>query len=149
MSSSSLVNLFSRAVLNNQPVALLHQCLPLLLAGVLLSLIGLVEDLLRGGPPLETITSHFLGGGLAANLVATAGLTHALTGRVELWEKKHRILIAFVCHIAARTLHSLVELCGNKKKHTCTCYDGPDGFTQCLSRHSGHTRRQSNSMTTD
>lgn len=91
------------------PVALFYQSFPLLLAGVLLPFIGLVQDLLGRRPPFETVTSHFLAGGLTADLVTR--LTHALTRRVELWEKKHRILIAFVCHIVARTLHCLVELC--------------------------------------
>lgn len=89
------------------PVALLYQRFPLLLAGVLLPFIRLVQDLLRRRPPLETITSHFLARGFAADFVTRL----TLTGRVELWEKKHRILIAFVCHIAARTMRCLVELC--------------------------------------
>lgn len=94
------------------PVALLHQRLPLFLARVLLPLVRLVQDLLRRRPPFETVTSHFLAGGFAAHVVARLTLTR----RVELWEKKHRILIAFVCHIAARTVRRLVELCKNKKR---------------------------------
>lgn len=91
------------------PVALFHQSLPLLLTGVLLPFVGLVQDLLGRRPPFEAVTSHFLAGGFATDVITW--LTHALTSGVELWEKKHRILIAFVCHIAARTLWSLVELC--------------------------------------
>lgn len=90
------------------PVALFYQSFPLLLAGVLLTFIGLVQDLLRRRPPFETVTSNFLAGGFAADLLTR--LTNALTRRVVLWEKKHRILIAFVCHIAARTVRCLVEL---------------------------------------
>lgn len=89
------------------PVALLHQRLPLLLAGVLLPLVRLVQDLLGRGPPFETVTSHFLAGGFAADIVTRL----TLTGGVELWEKKHRILIAFVCHIGAGAMRCLVELC--------------------------------------
>lgn len=42
-------------------------------------------------------------------------LTHALTRGVELGKKKHWILISFVCHIVARTLNCLVELCNNRR----------------------------------
>lgn len=94
------------------PVALLHQGLPLLLAGVLLPLVRLVQDLLRRRPPFETVPSHFLAGGFAAHVIGRLTLTR----RIELWEKKHRILIAFVCHIAARTVRHLVELCKKKKR---------------------------------
>lgn len=80
------------------PVALLHQRLPFLLAGVFLPFVSLVQDLLGGRAPFETVTSHFLAGRFTANLVA--GLTHALTGGVELWEKKGWILVAFVRHAA-------------------------------------------------
>lgn len=94
------------------PVALLYQRLPLLLAGVLLPFVRLVQDVLGRRPPFETITSHFLARGFGAHVLTRL----TLTGRVELWEKKHRILIAFVCHIAARTMCCLVELCKNKKR---------------------------------
>lgn len=94
------------------PVALLYQRLPFLLAGVLLPLVCLVQDVLGRRPPFETVTSHFLARGFAAHVLTRL----TLTGRVELWEKKHRILIAFVCHIAARTMCCLVELCKNKKR---------------------------------
>lgn len=90
------------------PVALLHQSLSLLLAGILLPFVGLVQDLLGCGPPFETVASHFLAGGFAAHVVT--GLTHALTGRAELWEIINLIWIAFVCHTAARTMSCLVEL---------------------------------------
>lgn len=96
------------------PVALLHQSLPLLLAGVLLPLVGLVQDLLRCRPPFETVTPHFLTQGLSANLFAR--LTHARAGHVELRVEKGRILAAFVWHAADRSLSGLVELCKNNEK---------------------------------
>lgn len=91
------------------PVTLLHQRLPFLLAGVLLPLVGLVQDLLGCGSPLETVASYFLAGGLAADVLAR------LSGGVVLWEKVHGILIGFVCHSANRPMRCLVKLCKIKK----------------------------------
>lgn len=88
------------------PVALLYQRLPLLLAGILLTFIGLVEDLLGRRPPFEAVTSHFLTEGFAADLI---GLAHTSTGRVELWVEKRWILTAFVGHTGGRTMCCLVE----------------------------------------
>lgn len=93
------------------PVALLHQRLPLLLAGVLLSLIGLVQDLLGCRSPLETVASYFLAGGLAADVLAW------LSGGVVLREKVHGILIGLVGHCAARPVRCLIKLCKKKKKN--------------------------------
>lgn len=93
------------------PVALLHQRFPLLLAGVLLPLIGLVQDLLGRRSPLETVASYFLAGGFAADVLAW------LSGGVILWEKVHGILIGFVCHSAARPVRCLIKLCKKTKKN--------------------------------
>lgn len=90
------------------PVTLLHQSLPLLLAGVLLPLVGLVQDLLGCRPPFEAVAPHFLTGGFDAHLFA--GLTHALTGWIELCKIITLIWISFVSHTAARTMSCLVEL---------------------------------------
>lgn len=92
------------------PVALLHQRLPLLLAGVLLPLIGLVQDLLGCRSPLETVASYFLAGGFAADFLAW------LSGGVILREKVHGILIGFVCHSAAGPVRCLIKLCQKKKR---------------------------------
>lgn len=92
------------------PVALLHQRFPLLLAGVLLPLIGLVQDLLGCRSPLEAVASYFLAGGFAADVLAW------LSGGVILWEKVHGILIGLVRHSAARPVRCLVKLCKKKNK---------------------------------
>lgn len=95
------------AILHPLPVALLHQSLPLLLAGVLLALVGLVQDLLGGRPPLEPIAPHLLAGRFGAGIVE---LGSPLVLLIELWkEKQQLILTAFVCHIST-TLDCLVEL---------------------------------------
>lgn len=89
------------------PVALLHQRLSLLLAGVLLAVVGLVQDLLGGRPPLEAIAAHLLAGGFGAGVVELAS---PLVLLIELWkEKQQLILTAFVCPIST-TLDCLVEL---------------------------------------
>jgi len=89
------------------PVAFLHQSLALLLAGVLLAVVGLVQDLLGGRPPLEPIATHLLAGGFGAGVVE---LGSPLVLLIELWkEKQQLILTAFVCHIST-TLDCLVEL---------------------------------------
>lgn len=86
------------------PVALLHQRFPLLLAGVLLPLICLVQDLLGSRSPFETVAPYFLAGGFAADVLAW------LSGGVVLWEKVHRILIGFVRHSAAGPVRCLIKL---------------------------------------
>lgn len=89
------------------PVALLHQRLSLLLAGVLLAVVGLVQDLLGGRPPLEAIAAHLLAGGFGAGVIELAS---PLVLLIELWkEKQQLILTAFVCPIST-TLDCLVEL---------------------------------------
>lgn len=89
------------------PVALLHQRLALLLAGVLLPVVGLVQDLLGGRPPLEPVAAHLLAGGFGAGVVE---LGSPLVLLIELWkEKQQLILTAFVCPIST-TLDCLVEL---------------------------------------
>lgn len=88
------------------PVALLYQGLPFLLAGVLLPVVGLVQDLLGSGPPFEPVATHLLVGGLRAGVI---GLPRPLALLTELWkEKQQLILTAFFCHIS-RTLDCLVE----------------------------------------
>lgn len=90
------------------PIALFHQSFSLFFARVLLSFIGLVEDLLGCWSPFETVASELLEGWLAAGVVRLLPQTlHRLT---ELWEEKeHLILTAFVCHIIDRPLWCLVE----------------------------------------
>lgn len=88
------------------PVAFLHQNLTLLLAGVLLAVVGLVQDLLGGRPPLEPIAPHLLAGGFGAGVVE---LGSPLVLLIELWkEKQQLILSAFVCPIST-PLDCLVE----------------------------------------
>lgn len=96
------------------PIAFFYQSLPLFFTWVLLTFIGLVEDLLGRRPPLEAVTSEFLESRFGGNIISR--LPHAWSRLTELWEKKeHLILTAFVCHATARPLWCLVEFCKNKE----------------------------------
>lgn len=108
------------------PVALLHQRFPLLLAGVLLPLICLVQDLLGSRSPFETVAPYFLAGGFAADVLAW------LSGGVVLWEKVHRILIGFVRHSAAGPVRCLIKLCKTRHAALSKTNGRIKRFYQCL-----------------
>lgn len=98
------------------PVALLHQRFPLLLAGVLLPLVCLVQDLLGCRPPFKTVAPYFLAGGFAADVLAW------LSRGVVLREKVHGILIGFVRHSAAGPVRRLIKLCKMRRATISTTY---------------------------